>query len=71
MIGLLLLLSALTLLGAFVAWRRRRDAAQIGFSRPVSASVSHEDLLPESGDGDNGLATFYAYQMAVGRIHRH
>ena len=32
--------------------------------------VSREDLLPESGDGDNGLAAFYAYQMAVGRIHR-
>ena len=70
MIGLLLLLLALTLLGAFVSRRRRRDAAEIGFSRPESALVSREDLLPESGDGDNGLAAFYAYQMAVGRIHR-
>jgi len=76
MIALLLLLTSvlgLTLLGAMFGRRRRREAAEVGFSRPVSAPViDDQDLLPESGkdDAHNGLAAFYAYQMAVGRVHR-
>ena len=72
MIGLLSALSGLALFAAVVSWRRRRGAAEIGLSRPASALVSHDqDLLPESGkdEGDNGLAAFYSYQMAVAKIH--
>jgi len=72
MIGLLSALSGLALFAAVVSWRRRRGAAEIGLSRPVSALLlSDQDLLPETGNGggDNGLATFYAYQMAVAKIH--
>lgn len=76
MIALLLLLTSvlgLTLLGAMLGRRRRREAAEVGVSRPESAPVADDqDLLPESGkDGaQNGLAAFYAYQMAVGGVHR-
>jgi len=76
MITLLLLLSpilGLALLGAVVGRRRRRETAEMAFSRPVSALVSaDQDLLPESGkdDSHNGLAAFYAYQMALGKVHR-
>ncbi len=74
---LLLLLTpilGLTLLGAIVGRRRRRETAEIAFSRPLSALVSDDhDLLPESGNdgGHNGLAAFYAYQMGAGRAQRH
>ena len=74
MIGLLSALSGLALFAAAISWRRRRGAAEMGLSRPLSALVSHDqDLLPESGNGggENGLAAFYSYQMAVAKIHRH
>ena len=77
MIALLWLLApvlGVVLLGAVVGRRRRRENAEIAFSRPVSALVSSDqELLPESGktDSGNGLAAFYAYQMAVGKAHRH
>ena len=76
MIGfvLLLSLSGLTLLGAAITWLLRRSPAESRRPRPVSVLVSRDsDLLPESGngDGENGLAAFYAYQMAVGKIDRH
>ncbi len=77
MIASLLLLTpilGLAVLGAVVGRRRRRQTAEMAFSRPVSALVSDDqDLLPESGKdgGHNGLAAFYAYQMAVGKVHRH
>jgi hypothetical protein len=73
MIGFILLLSSLTLLGAGVAWWRHRPAADSSPARPVSAAVSRApDLLPEggNGEGENGLAAFYAYQMAVSKIDR-
>ena len=73
MIGLVLTLSGLILLGAAGAWWRRRSRADSGPARPVSVVLDHDqDLLPESGNdaGENGLAAFYAYQMAAGKIHR-
>ena len=73
MVGFVLLLSSLTLLGAGIAWWRRRPAADASLARPVSAPVSRApDLLPEggNGEGENGLAAFYAYQMAVSNIGR-
>ena len=73
MIGLVLLLSRLTPLGAGSAWWRRRSAAGASPARPVSAPVScAPDLLAKGGDGEgeDGLAAFYAYQMAVSKIDR-
>lgn len=68
MIGLLLLL-VLTLFGAAVVWWLRRRLADSGRARPVSIALEHgQDLLPESDAGGNGLAAFYAYQMAAGKI---
>lgn len=73
MIGLVLALSGLILLGAAVALWLRRSRADSGPPRPVSIALDHDqDLLPESGNdaGEKGLAAFYAYQMAAGKIHR-
>jgi hypothetical protein len=73
MIGFVLLLSSLTLLGAGVAWRRGRPAADASPARSASVPVNRApDLLPEggNGEGENGLAAFYAYQMAVSKIGR-
>ncbi len=73
MIGFILLLSSLILLGAGVAWWRHRPAVGSSPVRSVSAAVSRApDVLPEggNGEGENGLAAFYAYQMAVSKIDR-
>jgi len=73
MIGFVLLLSSLTLLVTGVAWWRRRPAADSSPAQPVTAAVSHApDLLAGggSGEGEDGLAAFYAYQMAVSKIDR-
>ena len=73
MIGFVLLLPGLALLGAAVAWRLGRRLTASGAAPPESVPASRDrDLLPESGSGDgkNGLAAFYAYQMAAGKIHR-
>ncbi len=73
MIGFILLLSSLILLGAGVTWWRHRPAAGPNPARSVSAAVSRAPaLLAESGnaEGENGLAAFYAYQMAVSKIDR-
>ena len=73
MIGLVLLLSSLILLGAGIAWWRYLPAADSSPPRPVPAAVNHApDLHPEggNGEGENGLAAFYAYQMAVSKIDR-
>ncbi len=73
MIGLVLLLSSLTLLGAGIAWWRRQAAGDCSPARPVSAALSRApDPLAESGngEGEDGLAAFYAYQMAVSKIDR-
>ncbi len=70
MIGLLLL-SALTLFGVAVVWWLRQPPADPGRARPVSIALEHgQDLLPESDQDGNGLAVFYAYQMAAGKIDR-
>jgi hypothetical protein len=74
MVGLVLLLSGLVLLGAAVSWWLRCSPPETGLVRPVSTPVSRDsDLIPESGkgDGENALAAFYAYQIAVGKINRH
>ena len=70
-----LVFSVLTLLGAAVTWWLRRPAAEFRPPPPVSMLVGpDQDLLPESGnreaDGESGLAAFYAYQMAAGKIDR-
>ncbi len=73
MIGLMLALSGLILLGAAVALWPRRSRADSGPARQVSTVLDRDqDLLPESGNdaGESGLAAFYAYQMAAGKIHR-
>ncbi len=70
MIGLLLL-SALTLVGVAVTWWLRRRPADSNRPRPVSIALMHgQDLLPGSDEGEDGLAAFYAYQMAAGKIDR-
>ncbi len=67
----LLLLSVFTLLGAAVTWSLRRRPADAGRARPASIALeAGQDLLPESDDGEVGLAAFYAYQMAAGKIDR-
>jgi uncharacterized iron-regulated membrane protein len=73
MSGILMLLSSLALLGAALVWRFRRRAARPAPTRPVSTpAIVAEDALPggDDGDGGNGLAAFYAYQMAASRIER-
>jgi len=73
MIGLVLVLSGLTLLGAAVALWLRGSRADSRPARPVSIVLDHDQyLLPESGNdaGEDGLAAFYAYQMAAGKIDR-
>ena len=73
MIGFVLLLSSLALLGAGIAWWRRRPAADSSPARPVSAALSGAPDLRgegENGEGESGLAAFYAYQMAVSKIDR-
>ena len=74
MIGLVPLLSVLTLLtllGAAATWWLRRRPADTGSARPLSTPASRgQDLLPRSEDGERGLAAFYAYQMAAGKIDR-
>lgn len=73
MTGFVLLISALALVGGAARWwigRRPRDS---GPARPAPVRQSGgQDQLPESGNGDgqNGLAAFYAYQMAAGKIDR-
>ncbi len=70
MIGLLLL-SVLTLLGAAVVWRLGQPPADSRPGRPLSALPRPgQDLLPGSDEGEDGLAAFYAYQMAAGKIDR-
>jgi len=71
MIGLVLLFSVLTLLGAAVTWQLRRPPADSRPARPVSTLLRPgQDLLPGSDEGEDGLAAFYAYQMAAGKIDR-
>ncbi len=75
MIPFTILLASLILLGAAIALRQRQPRTGSGGApssmAPSTAPVDRgQDLLPEgSGDGD-GLAAFYAYQMAAGSIDR-
>jgi hypothetical protein len=69
----LLLLSGLALAGATVVWWIRRRSLRSATIRPVPVPArDREDTLPggEETDGQNGLAVFYAYQMAASRINR-
>lgn len=73
MMGLVLLLSGSALLGGAATWWLGRRLDDSGTAPPVSTPVGDiRDRLPESGhgDGENGLAAFYAYQMAAGKIDR-
>ena len=64
-IAFLVCLASVVLLGTALALRSGSAgrAPRAGPPEPLRAEAG-EDLLPESGSGD-GLATFYAYQMAV------
>ena len=71
MFGFALLISVPMLVGLALAWRRRVRAPRPGSTMLVSARGSDaHDPHPESADGENGLADFYAYLMAVSRINR-
>jgi hypothetical protein len=70
MTAFIVFLASLLLLGASLFLRRRRPRVLSNVRAPASAPVNHgQDLLPEGGDGQ-GLAAFYAYQMAAGSIDR-
>lgn len=79
MIPFTVLLVSLILLGAAIALRRRHPRAGSGAlsSSTVSSMAPStapadggQDLLPEGSHGGDGLAAFYAYQMAAGSIER-
>ena len=72
MIAFTVFLASVVLLGAALTLRRRHPGAGSGVPAPASDPVDcAQDLLPEGGDGDGqGLAAFYAYQMAAGSIDR-
>jgi hypothetical protein len=73
MIGFMLLISGLALLGGGAIWcsGRRYEARRRAAATP-SPTSDPGDRLPESGTGgkESGLAIFYAYQMAAGKIDR-
>lgn len=73
MIGIVTLSSCLLLLGVAVGWRlgHRPADARPGSRLPVSVDCG-EDRLPGSagGEREDGLAVFYAYQLASSRIDR-
>ncbi len=65
------MLSVLILLGLVLAWWFRKPPADPRRAHPVSEALEHgQDLLPGSDEGGDGLAAFYAYQMAAGKIDR-
>lgn len=66
MVALILFVTSPVLLVAALALERRRRAPRIPLPAPVSAG---EDRLTERRDPD-GLAGFYAYQMAARRVER-
>lgn len=71
MFGLALTISIPLLAGLALAWRRRLRAPRPESTMPVvPRGGDGGDSCPESADGENGLAAFYAYQMAVSRIDR-
>ncbi len=66
-----LLFSGLSLLIAALVWRLRSATARPAPAKSLSAlPANDQDLLPEADSADGGLASFYAYQMAVSRINR-
>ncbi len=65
------ILSVLILLGLVLAWWFRKPPAGPRRAHPVSKALEHgQDLLPGSDERGDGLAAFYAYQMAAGKIDR-
>jgi hypothetical protein len=72
-IGIVMLSSCLLLFGAAVGWRSRHRPVQARPAPRLPVSVDcGEDLLPGSAGGErvDGLAIFYACQMATSRIDR-
>jgi len=73
MIGFVLLISGLALLGGgAIWWSGRRYEVRRRATPALSPASDAGDRLPESGTGgkESGLAAFYAYQMAAGKINR-
>lgn len=71
MIAFTVFLVSLILLGAAVTLRLRLQRAGSGGPAPVSAPAERgQDLLPVGSGSGDGLAAFYAYQMAAGSIDR-
>jgi hypothetical protein len=67
----LLMLPVLILLGLVLVWWLRKPSADPRRAHPVIKALEHgQDLLPGSDEGEDGLAAFYAYQMAAGKIDR-
>lgn len=71
MIAFTVFLVSLILLGAAVALRLHTRRAASGAQAPASALAERgQDLLPVGSGSGDGLAAFYAYQMAAGSIDR-
>lgn len=71
MIAFTVFLVSLILLGTAVALGLRRRRAGSGTPAPASAPADRgQDLLPAGSVSGDGLAAFYAYQMAAGSIDR-
>ena len=67
----LYMLAVLVSLGLLLAWWFRKPAAESRRAHAVTKAPQHDrDLLPGSDQGGDGLAAFYAYQMAAGKIDR-
>ena len=68
----MLLLSSLVPLGIAAVLRSRRRSHRAAPVRPEAVPANDgEDLLPYTEAGDeNGLAAFYAYQMAASKTKR-
>jgi len=71
MFAIVLLISVAVLAGLVLAWWRGARAPRPDATLPATphAADTH-DSHPQPANRDNGLAAFYAYQMAVSRINR-
>jgi len=56
--------------GALGWWMGGRPRTESGAPPPRADTGAGRDGLTEGGDGETGLAAFYAYQIAAGKIER-
>lgn len=68
MVPFAVFVASLALLGAALSLKLRRRRAGPGTpALPDAPADPGQDLLPDGGDGSgDGLAAFYAYQLALG-----